>query len=174
MESLLTNQGVFVGLEATDKKSVLLEMARQAASLVGQTEHAIFDVLWERECLATTGIGRGIAIPHGRLEGMDQVQGLFARLAHPVAFDAVDDQPVDLVMMLLAPSHAGADHLKALSWASHLMRDSRLCQKLRNAKGGTEICRLIRAAGQMLLRSHAQEDEDDMMTTSPRLLRAVG
>jgi PTS system nitrogen regulatory IIA component len=89
--------------------------------------------LVERERLGSTGMGQGIAIPHGRLAGLARIVGLFARLETPVAYDAVDDQPVDLVFLLLAPEGAGADHLKALAKVSRLLRNQPACEKLRAA-----------------------------------------
>ena len=83
------------------------------------------------EKLGSTGFGHGIAIPHGKFAGIDRVHGVFARLAQPVEFDAVDDQPVDLAFALLAPETAGADHLKALARISRLFRDQGVVQKLR-------------------------------------------
>jgi PTS system nitrogen regulatory IIA component len=96
-------------------------LAKRAAELTGLHERAIFDVLLERERLGTTGVGNGIAIPHGKLPEIKELFGLFARLDEPVDFDAIDEQPVDLVFLLLAPEAAGADHLKALA------RVARLC-----------------------------------------------
>ena len=87
----------------------------------------------ERERLGTTGIGHGIAIPHGKLPGLERVYGVFARLERPVDFDAIDDQPVDLIYLLLAPANCGADHLKALAKVSRLLRDRRLCEKVRGS-----------------------------------------
>ncbi len=87
----------------------------------------------EREKLGSTGMGQGIAIPHGRVAGVQKMTGLFAQLDHPVDFDAMDDQPVDLVFMLLAPEDAGADHLKALARVSRLLRNQAVCEKLRAA-----------------------------------------
>jgi PTS system nitrogen regulatory IIA component len=89
--------------------------------------------LLERERLGTTGVGNGIAIPHGKLPGLRQLYGLFARLETPIDFDAVDEQPVDLIFLLLAPEAAGADHLKALARVSRLLRDRAVCEKLRGA-----------------------------------------
>ena len=91
----------------------------------------IFETLLKREKLGSTGIGQGIAIPHGKVPSISRVYGLFARLAAPVDFELVDGQPVDLVFVLLAPEHAGADHLKALAKISRLLRDSAVVAKLR-------------------------------------------
>lgn len=128
---LLSPKGVIPALRVTSKKQALQELARRAASVVGQPDRTIFEVLVERERLGTTGVGNGIAIPHGKLQDLDRLHALFARLETPVDFDAIDDQPVDLICVLLAPEQAGADHLKALARVSRLLRDRVICDKLR-------------------------------------------
>ena len=133
IDELLTPDSVIPRLRATSKKQALQELSRRAAELSGLPERAIFDVLLERERLGTTGVGNGIAIPHGKLAGLDRLHGLFARLEHPVDFDSIDEQPVDLIFLLLAPEAAGADHLKALARVSRLLRDRAICEKLRGA-----------------------------------------
>jgi PTS system nitrogen regulatory IIA component len=128
---LLRPEQVIAHLRATSKKQALQDLARRAAQTSGQNERAIFDVLMERERLGTTGVGNGIAIPHGKLSTLDRLHGLFARLDHPIDFDAIDERPVDLIFLLLAPESAGADHLKALARVSRLLRDKVACEKLR-------------------------------------------
>ncbi len=128
---LITSEGVVSNLRATSKKQALQDLAERAAAITGQHERAIFDVLMERERLGTTGVGNGIAIPHGKLANLDRLYGLFARLEKPVNFDAIDERPVDLIFLLLAPESAGADHLKALAQVSRLLRDKAVCEKLR-------------------------------------------
>jgi nitrogen PTS system EIIA component len=128
---LLRPEQVIAHLRATSKKQALQDLARRAAQTAGQNERAIFDVLMERERLGTTGVGNGIAIPHGKLPNLDRMHGLFARLDHPIDFDAIDERPVDLIFLLLAPESAGADHLKALARVSRLLRDKAACEKLR-------------------------------------------
>ena len=120
-----------VTLKASSKKQVLQALAKIAASITGLGERKIFDTLLERERLGTTGVGHGIAIPHGKLAGLKGLHGVFARLEKPVDFDAIDDHPVDLIFLLLAPEQAGADHLKALARVSRLLRDPANCDKLR-------------------------------------------
>jgi PTS system nitrogen regulatory IIA component len=133
--------GVVANLRVTSKKQALQELAKRAAEITGQPERAIFEVLIERERLGTTGVGNGIAIPHGKLADLDRLYGLFARLETPIDFDAIDEQPVDLICVLLAPETAGADHLKALARVSRLLRDQAVCDKLR----GTDSAEAIRA-----------------------------
>jgi len=130
---LLSPNAVISHLKATSKKQVLHEMAVKAASLTRLSDRRIFEILTEREKLGSTGMGQGIAIPHGRIPGIEKIIGLFAQLDHPVDFDAMDDQPVDLVFLLLAPEGAGADHLKALARVSRLLRNQTVCEKLRAA-----------------------------------------
>ncbi|MBT6116326.1 MAG: PTS IIA-like nitrogen regulatory protein PtsN [Rhodospirillaceae bacterium] len=143
---LITRDSVVANLKAGSKKQMLQELARIAAGVTGQTERAVFDVLIERERLGTTGVGNGIAIPHGKLPGLDRLHGLFARLAEPIPFDAIDDQPVDLIFLLLAPEGAGADHLKALARVSRLLRNHATCEKLRTADGAVPIYDILMEA----------------------------
>jgi PTS system nitrogen regulatory IIA component len=143
ISDLITPESVVVAVKATSKKQVLQELAHRAADITGLHERAIFDVLLERERLGTTGVGKGIAIPHGKLADLDQLHGVFARLETPVDFDSVDDAPVDLVFLLLAPETAGADHLKALARISRLLRDGGMCDKLRNLKGADDLYKLL-------------------------------
>ena len=133
MVELLAQDGVVANLKASSKKQALQELSQQAASLTGLHERVIFDVLLQREKLGTTGIGRGIAIPHGKMQELERLHGLFARLPKPIDFDAIDEQPVDLIFLLLAPESAGADHLKALARISRPLRDDAVCEKLRGA-----------------------------------------
>jgi PTS system nitrogen regulatory IIA component len=130
---LLTTDCVIESLTAASKKQALQEVAKRAAAVTGLDERRIFDVLLERERLGSTGVGHGIAIPHGKLAGLTRLHGLFARLERPIEFDSIDDQPVDLIFLLLAPEGAGADHLKALARVSRLLRDRKTCDKLRGS-----------------------------------------
>ncbi len=143
IEDLLNPTGVIAKLRATSKKQVLQELAKRAAEATGLPERQIFEVLLERERLGTTGVGNGIAIPHGKLPGLKQLFGMFARLESPVEFDAIDEQPVDLIFLLLAPEAAGADHLKALARVSRLLRDRSVCEKLRGANQPDAIYALL-------------------------------
>jgi PTS system nitrogen regulatory IIA component len=133
IDELLAPGSVIARFRVTSKKQALQELARRAAEVTGLHERSIFEVLLERERLGSTGVGNGIAIPHGKLPGLTRLYGLFARLEHPVDFDSIDEQPVDLIFLLLAPEAAGADHLKALARVSRLLRDRTMCEKLRGA-----------------------------------------
>lgn len=143
LTDLMNGQAVVSSLAAENKKHLLQELARLASPLTGQSEHGIFDVLLERERLGTTGVGHGIAIPHGKVDGLKQVYGLFARLARPVDYEAIDEQPVDLVFLLLSPPDAGADHLKALASVSKILRDQELCKKIRAANDTAVLHKLL-------------------------------
>ena len=127
----LSSDAVIAEMRVANKKQLLSELATAAGRGLALDGRAIFETLLQREKLGSTGLGQGIAIPHGKLAGIDRVHAVFARLGQPVDFEAVDGQPVDLVFMLLAPEAAGADHLKALATISRLMRDQGLVQKLR-------------------------------------------
>ncbi|HJW42031.1 MAG TPA: PTS IIA-like nitrogen regulatory protein PtsN [Rhizomicrobium sp.] len=134
ISDLLQPSAVIAGLKVQGKKQLLQELAARAATIVRQPERKIFETLTERERLGTTGVGQGIAIPHGRLSDLKEIVGVFARLEQPIDYSAVDNQPVDLVFMLLAPEGAGADHLKALARVSRLLRNQQATEKLRAAK----------------------------------------
>ncbi len=143
LADLITPAGVIPALRVTSKKQALQELAKRAAELTGQPERVIFDVLIERERLGTTGVGHGIAIPHGKLPSLDRLYCLFARLETPIDFDSIDEQPVDLICLLLAPEAAGADHLKALARVSRLLRDRGVCEKLRGTDSRDAIYALL-------------------------------
>ena len=143
ISDLLSPKGVIANLRVTSKKQALQELAKRAADITGLHDRAIFDVLLERERLGTTGVGNGIAIPHGKLANMERLHGLFARLERPVPFDSIDGQPVDLIFLLLAPESAGADHLKALAQVSRLLRDRNICDKLRGTESPEALFALL-------------------------------
>jgi PTS system nitrogen regulatory IIA component len=134
---------VLACVKAPGKKALLGDLAHRAALLHGIDERRVFELLLERERLGSTGIGGGIAIPHGRLAGLDRPRGLFARLGQPVDFDAIDERPVDLVFLLMAPEGAGADHLKALARVSRLLRDRSLVEKLRATEKADALYALL-------------------------------
>ena len=147
ISDLIQPQTVFADLKATSKKQALQELARRAATVTGCPERAILDVLLERERLGTTGIGKGIAIPHGKLPGIDHVYGIFAKLSASVDFDSMDNLPVDLLFLLLAPESAGADHLKALARVSRTLRDKGRCEKLRGSHDADALYAILTEEG---------------------------
>jgi PTS system nitrogen regulatory IIA component len=134
LTSLVAPNAIIPALKVNGKKQALQELAAKAAELSGQNERAIFEILLQREKLGSTGVGNGIAIPHGKLPKLNKLFGLFARLERPVDFEALDGQPVDLVFLLLAPEGAGADHLKALARVARLLRDPDVARKLRESR----------------------------------------
>ena len=143
---LLVPRGVIAQLRVSNKKGALQEIARRAAALTGVAERRLYDVLAERERLGSTGIGRGIAIPHGKLPELSRLYGLFARLERPVDFEALDGQPVDLMFLLLAPEAAGADHLKALARVARLLRDPEVARKLRESRDAESLYAVLTSA----------------------------
>ena len=143
---LLSLDGVADTLKAASKKQALQELSAIAAAQTAQDERAILDVLLARERLGSTGVGRGVAIPHGKLAGLARISAVFARLREPIEFDAVDGRPVDLVCLLLAPESAGSDHLKALALVSRLLRDERVCARLRGADSAEALYAVLAGA----------------------------
>jgi PTS system nitrogen regulatory IIA component len=131
LNDLITPDGVIPTLKAKSKKQVLQELSERAGRATGIDARTIFETLLQRERLGSTGVGRGIAIPHGKIASLPGLFILFARLEEPIDFEAMDGEPVDLVFLLLAPETAGADHLKALARISRLVRDPSAIEKLR-------------------------------------------
>jgi PTS system nitrogen regulatory IIA component len=121
LNDLVAPNAIIPALKVQTKKQALQELAAKAAVLTGQNERTVFEILMQREKLGSTGVGNGIAIPHGKLPKLTSVFGLFARLDRPIDFEALDGQTVDLVFLLLAPESAGADHLKALARVARLL-----------------------------------------------------
>lgn len=134
LTDLVAPNAVIPALKVNTKKQALQELAARAAELTGQSERGVLEILLQREKLGSTGVGNGIAIPHGKLPKLGRLFGLFARLDRPVDFDALDGQPVDLIFLLLAPEGAGADHLKALARVARLLRDGEIARKLRESR----------------------------------------
>ncbi|MGQ7793088.1 PTS IIA-like nitrogen regulatory protein PtsN [Faunimonas sp. B44] len=131
LSDLLSPDSVLPALKAQSKKQVIQDLCEKASRVTGLPEREIFETILQRERLGSTGVGHGVAIPHGKLAQIERLTGVFARLARPVDFDAIDEQPVDLVFLLLAPESAGADHLKALARIARVLRDPAFAQKLR-------------------------------------------
>ncbi len=131
VKDLITPDSIVDGIHAFNKKQLLQEVSNHAANLTGLDAHCILERLIQREKLSSTGFGEGVAIPHVRSEKLDRTYGFFFRLRRPVDFDAIDDQAVDLVFLLLTPEGAGADHLQAFSRVSRMLGDKALCDKIR-------------------------------------------
>src|SRR5438132_13108956 len=139
LSDLISVSAIMPALKANSKKQLLQLLSERAAAISGIPEREVFDTILQRERLGSTGVGNGIAIPHGKLAGVKRIAGVFARLEIPVDFEALDDQPVDLVFLLLAPEGAGADHLKALSRIARLLRDQDVAKKLRASRDAQAI-----------------------------------
>ena len=133
LTDLVAPNAIIPALKVNSKKQAIQELAARAAELTGQSEKAILEILLQREKLGSTAVGNGVAIPHGKLPKLGRLFGLFARLAQPIDFEALDNQPVDLIFLLLAPEAAGADHLKALARVARLLRDPEIARKLRES-----------------------------------------
>ena len=147
ISDLLAPDAVIPALKVQNKKLLLQELASRAALQTSLPEKRIVETLIERERLGTTGVGQGIAIPHGRMMEVPRITGVFARLEGGLDYEAVDSQPVDLVFMLLAPENSGADHLKALARVSRLLRNQKLCEKLRAASSAEAIYAILTDRG---------------------------
>jgi PTS system nitrogen regulatory IIA component len=128
---LIVPDRVIVPMQVSDKAQLLRELSRRTARLLPIDPQAIVDALQAREVLGSTGIGHGIAVPHARMKGLQQMFGLFARLERPIDFDAIDGQPVDLVFLLLVPDRAGNEHLAALAAVARQLRDRNVAAQLR-------------------------------------------
>jgi PTS system nitrogen regulatory IIA component len=139
LSDLVAPTAIIPALKVNGKKQMLQEIAAKAADLSGQNERTIFEILMQREKLGSTGVGNGIAIPHGKLPKLDKLFVLFARLDRPIDFEALDGQPIDLVFLLLAPEGAGADHLRALARVARLLRDPDVARKLRDSRDAAAL-----------------------------------
>lgn len=143
LSDLIETSAILPALKANSKKQLLQSLAEKAASVTGIAEREIFDTILQRERLGSTGVGNGIAIPHGKLAAVNKITGVFARLDAPVDFESLDDQPVDLVFLLLAPEGAGADHLKALSRIARVLRNTDTAAKIRGTRDAAAIHALL-------------------------------
>jgi nitrogen PTS system EIIA component len=143
LTDILSSEAVLPALKATSKKQLLQELAQTAAKVSGLDQRIVFETLLQREKLGSTGLGQGIAIPHGKFAALKEVKGVFARLIAPVDFEAADDRPVDLVFLLMAPESAGADHLKALARISRLLRDQTVVAKLRGTSDAAGLYAIL-------------------------------
>jgi len=143
LTDLVTPNAIIPALKVNNKKQAIAELAAKAAVLTGQSERDILEILLQREKLGSTGVGNGVAIPHGKLPKLGKLFGLFAHLDRAVDFEALDNQPVDLVFLLLAPEGAGADHLKALARVARLLRDPVVVNKLRESRDADALYAML-------------------------------
>jgi PTS system nitrogen regulatory IIA component len=145
LHDLLSSGAVLERVAAATRKALFQQLAVAAAKTYGLDGAAVAEAVAKREKLGSTGFGGGVATPHGKVAGLDRVCGVFARLAQPLDFDAVDDLPVDIVVMLLSPPDAGAAHLKALALVSRALRDAAFVAKLRGAVSRDALVALLTA-----------------------------
>ncbi len=139
LHELLSPEAIAPSLRVKGKKQALHELSAAAARMTGLDERSIFDVLLQRERLGSTGIGEGIAIPHGKLPGLSRLFGFAARLEKPIDFEALDGGPVDILFLLLAPEGAGADHLKALARVARVLRDPGVLARIRSSRNADAL-----------------------------------
>ena len=143
LTDLLSPDAIFSALRVNGKKQALQEMSERAAQVSGLAAREIFDALLQRERLGSTGVGDGIAIPHGKLAKCDRIFGIFARLERAIDFEALDGLPVDLIFLLIAPESAGADHLKALAGIARVLRDPAIAAQLRATRDASALYSLL-------------------------------
>jgi PTS system nitrogen regulatory IIA component len=140
---IISKDAVLDNIQVSNKRELIQVLSERIASFSGLDERAVFDAIWERENLGSTGYGDGVAFPHARIEGLEKVCGIFARLEEPVDFDSLDGKPVDLVFMLVSPENSGADHLTALAALSRILKTEGSCDKLRKARAVDEIYTIL-------------------------------
>jgi PTS system nitrogen regulatory IIA component len=143
LTDFVSPEAIFANVRANNKKQLLQELSQRAAKLAGLDEREIFDALLHRERLGSTGIGEGVAIPHGKLAKVKTIFGIFARLERPIDFDSLDGAPVDLVFLLIAPEASGADHLKALACVARVLRDPTLVSAVRATRDADALFSLF-------------------------------
>ena len=146
LSDFLDFDAVRTNLPGGNKRSLLLQLANLAGHRLGLDSAPILTSIVERERLGSTGFGQGVAIPHGKIEGLNRIYGLFARLSEPVDYKAIDGQPVDLVCLLLSPPDAGAEHLKALAAVSRVMRHGPTLEKMRGARSRDALAAVLMGA----------------------------
>lgn len=144
ISDLLSPDLIRCGVHAGSKKRLLELVSEQLANASDEfSQREIFESLNARERLGSTGLGDGVAIPHGRVRGASNVTATFFRLAKPLAFDAVDGQPVDLLFALAVPEDCGEDHLKLLAHIAELFSDAELLEELRSAETPVQLLELL-------------------------------
>ena len=143
LTDLVLPDAILPSLKATNKKQALQDISDRAAKVTGLPAREIFDILLQRERLGSTGVGHGVAIPHGKLPKCTRIAGVFARLERPIDFEALDGAPVDLIFTLIAPEDAGADHLKALARIARAMRDPAFVARLRATRDAKALYSML-------------------------------
>ena len=146
LSEFLDFDAIKTSLSGGNKRSLLQQLAGLAAQRLGLDSAAILASLTERERLGSTGFGQGVAIPHGKIERLTRIYGLFVRLAEPLDYKALDKVPVDLVFLLLSPPEAGAEHLKALAAISRVTRHASTLEKMRGARSRDALAAVLMGA----------------------------
>jgi len=146
LSDFLDFDAIRTALPGGSKKALLPQLANLAGQRLGLDAAAILSSVSEREQLGSTGFGQGVAIPHGKVEGLKQIYCLFVRLAEPLDYKAIDSRPVDLVFLLLSPPDAGADHLKALAAISRVTRHGATLEKMRGARSRDALAAVLMGA----------------------------
>ncbi|HEX6071595.1 MAG TPA: PTS sugar transporter subunit IIA [Sphingomicrobium sp.] len=146
LSDFLDFDAIKTGLPGGNKRSLLQQLANLAGQRLAIDPGIVLASLSEREQLGSTGFGQGVAIPHGKIEGLNRIYCLFARLAEPVDFKAIDGRPVDLIFLLLSPPDAGAGHLKALAAISRATRQMTTLEKMRGARTRDALAAVLMAA----------------------------
>ena len=146
LADFLDFDAIRTGFPGGNKRSLLQQLANLAAQRLGMDAAALLASLNEREQLGSTGFGQGVAIPHGKIDGLNRIYGVFVRLSEPVAYKSIDGQPVDLVFLLLSPVDAGAEHLKALAAISRVTRHAAVLEKMRGARSRDALAAVLMGA----------------------------
>jgi len=146
LAEFLDFDAIKTSLPGGNKRSLLQQLANLSAQRLGLDTAAVLASLMEREQLGSTGFGQGVAIPHGKIDGLNRIYGLFVRLGEPVDYKAIDGRPVDLVFLLLSPLDAGAEHLKALAAISRVTRHAATLEKMRGARSRDALAAVLLAA----------------------------
>lgn len=146
LNDLLTPDSIIASLRVNGKKQALQELSDRASAVSGLRPREIFDAILQRERLGPTGVGDGIAIPHGKLVKCGRIFGVFARLERAIDFEALDGLPVDLIFLLIAPEAAGADHLKALAMIARVLRSPHVAAQLRTTRDASGIYSVLTSA----------------------------
>jgi len=146
LADFLDFDAIKTALPGGSKKALLQQLANLAGQRIEADSGAILTSLSEREQLGSTGFGQGVAIPHGKIEGLKSIYCLFARLSEPLDYKAIDGKPVDLVFLLLSPPDAGAEHLKALASISRVTRNAATLEKMRGARSRDALAAVLMGA----------------------------
>ena len=146
LADFLDFDAIKTSLPGGNKRSLLQQLANLAGQRLGLDASAIHASLVEREQLGSTGFGQGVAIPHGKIDGLSRIYGLFARLSEALDYKAIDGRPVDLVFLLLSPVDAGAEHLKALAAISRVTRNGATLEKMRGARSSDALAAVLMGA----------------------------